>query len=276
MASAVTVFAPAPQEHAPRAIPLGRIGDPRKGLHVGFLRRSKNSDGSDEPTASAGAAEAAAPELVDQQSDRSDGPFDASEKDVAADDPKRLNLGSVSVPIPASGQVQVEMGQGGEVQGVHLATQHGRITVVAYAAPRSSGQWLTVSGELAESLATDGATIDSEEGPWGAEVIARTEKADIRFIGVDGPRWMIRLVAAGPAGTGASDGDLAGLAREVLRGTVVTRGDSPLPVRTPLPITLPKALHQQLIAMQQQQAAHAAKRKASDGEQAQPGGQAQA
>ncbi|GGC59793.1 DUF3710 domain-containing protein [Hoyosella rhizosphaerae] len=229
---------------------------------MGLLRRSKKSD----EAVPAEALDQQPDQIVDRQSDRSHGPFDAAEEEIPTGDNKRLNLGSVSIPMPPSGQVQVEMGQGGAVQGVHVATPHGRITVSAYAAPKSSGQWLTVSGELAKSLQTDGATVTTEEGPWGAEVLASTDKADIRFIGVDGPRWMIRLVAAGPAGKASHDGELSVMARDVLRGTIVDRGDSPLPVRTPLPITLPKALHEQLIAMQQQQQAAAARKAAQSGD----------
>ncbi|MBB3038434.1 DUF3710 domain-containing protein [Hoyosella altamirensis] len=208
-----------------------------------------------------GASESDAP--GSRESDRSNGPFDSGEIEQPGTGEKRLDLGAFSVPLPAGAQVQVEMAKSGGVQGIHLATQFGRITVAAYAAPRSSGMWREVSGELAESLRRDGAEVTTDSGPWGPEVNGVTKSADIRFIGVDGPRWMIRLVAAGPSGTGAHDGDLARTAREVLSGTIVSRGDAPLPVRTPLPITLPKALQQQLAAMQQQQAMQAAKASAA-------------
>lgn len=232
---------------------------------MGILRRKKNADDGGAVTPPSAAAEtpdpAAVPDALEpHESDRSDGPFDSSEVDPPAAGEKRLDLGSLSLPLPPGGQVQVEMAKsGGGVQGVHLATQFGRITVAAYAAPRSSGMWREVSVELSESVKRDGAEVRTENGPWGPEVVAVTKAADIRFIGVDGPRWMVRLVAAGPAGTGTADGDLARTARDVLKGTIVSRGDGPLPVRTPLPVTLPKALQQQLAAMQQQQAMQAAK-----------------
>jgi len=40
--------------------------------------------------------------------------------------------------------------------------------------------------------------------------------------------------------------------REIVRRTVVDRGDSPMPVRTPLTITLPEAVAQHIAAQQEQ------------------------
>src|SRR5262249_45371151 len=65
----------------------------------------------------------------------------------------------------------------------------------------------------------------------------------LRFLAVDGPRWMLRGVATGPA-----DGVQARIAllRDVVRQTVVVRGSEPLPVRSPLPLRLPGPLSEQL------------------------------
>ncbi|WP_433612454.1 DUF3710 domain-containing protein [Prescottella agglutinans] len=184
------------------------------------------------------------------------GPFDAGDlpEDVepAA---TRLDLGSVLLPMPDGAQLQVEMSPEGAPQAVHLVTQFGRVTVSAYAAPKSPGQWREVASELAESLRGDNAEVSIESGPWGREVIGVTANADLRFIGVDGPRWMIRCVVAGPSGNVAAGSPLVEIARGVLRDTVVNRGTEPHPVRTPLPVVLPQALVEQLVAVQQQQLA---------------------
>ncbi|MEV0107432.1 DUF3710 domain-containing protein [Nocardia sp. NPDC050799] len=165
----------------------------------------------------------------------------------------RLDLGSVILPVPPGGQLQVEMTPQGTPQAVHLATEHGRITVAAYAAPKSKGQWRTVAADLAESLRKDGARVSVEKGPWGRELVAVTEGADLRFIGVDGYRWMIRLVAAGPSGATAAGGPLVVAARTVLSETIIRRGTDALPVREPLPVVLPQQLAEQLTAAHQQQ-----------------------
>ncbi|MCX0272172.1 DUF3710 domain-containing protein [Nocardia zapadnayensis] len=165
----------------------------------------------------------------------------------------RLDLGSVILPVPPGGQLQVEMTPQGTPQAVHLATEHGRITVAAYAAPKSKGQWRTVAADLAESLRKDGARVSVEKGPWGRELVAVTEGADLRFIGVDGYRWMIRLVAAGPSGSTVAGGPLVVAARTVLSETIIRRGTDALPVREPLPVVLPQQLAEQLTAAHQQQ-----------------------
>ncbi|MBC2643935.1 MULTISPECIES: DUF3710 domain-containing protein [unclassified Rhodococcus (in: high G+C Gram-positive bacteria)] len=188
------------------------------------------------------------------------GPYDADDLESGADLTvgevgTRLDLGSVLVPMPQGAQLQVEMAPDGSPQAVHLVTQHGRVTVAAYAAPKSPGQWREVAGDLAESLRNDNATVSVESGPWGREVFAVTPNADLRFIGVDGYRWMVRCVVAGPSGGNTSDSELVATARAILRDTVVKRGNEPNPVRTPLPVVLPEALAQQLAAAHQQQLA---------------------
>lgn len=184
-----------------------------------------------------------------------EGPFDITEIDEESLTGSRLDLGSVLVPLPQGSQIQVEMAQSGAPQNVHLVTQFGRITVSAYAAPKSPGQWREVAAELSETLRNDNATVSMESGPWGRELHGVTPNADLRFIGVDGPRWMIRCVVAGPAGNAGADSELVALARSVVAGTVVRRGAEPYPVRTPLPVVLPEALANQLAAAAQQQAA---------------------
>nr|WP_169813721.1 DUF3710 domain-containing protein [Nocardia pseudobrasiliensis] len=166
---------------------------------------------------------------------------------------QRLDLGSVILPVPPGGQLQVEMTPDGTPQAVHLATQHGRLTVAAYAAPKSPGQWRSVAADLADSLRADGAQVSIQNGPWGRELHAVTEGADLRFIGVDGYRWMVRLVAAGPSGAADEGQPLVNAARTILSETIVRRGDEPLPVREPLPVVLPQELADQLIAAHQQQ-----------------------
>ena len=77
----------------------------------------------------------------------------------------------------------------------------------------------------------------------------------VRFIGVDGYRWMIRCVVNGSE---ESADALAKEARDALAETVVRRGDTPLPVRTPLPVELPEPMANQLRAAAEQAAAQQA------------------
>lgn len=203
---------------------------------------SLDADGAAEPDGTAD------PESGPWSLDDLDGERDAHLKG-------RLDLGSILLALPPGGQLQVEMNPAGAAQAVHIVTPHGRITVAAFAAPKSPGQWREVAGELSDTLRRDNASVSVESGPWGREVVGSTANADLRFIGVDGYRWMIRGVATGPAGAVAQGSALVQQARAVVAGTIVDRGTDPHPVRTPLPITLPKQLVLQLEAAQKQQAA---------------------
>ena len=220
-----------------------------------FGRRKKNDAGN----ASAPDAEAFVDGVEDERpADTSaDGPHDLDDLD---DDREtvaktRLDLGSVLIPLPEGGQLQVEMSQAGSPQAVHIVTQFGRITIAAYAAPKSPGQWREVAADLATSLRNDKAETTVETGPWGRELHGVTANADLRFIGVDGYRWMVRCVLAGPSGAVGEGQPLVQLAHTILRQTVVDRGTDPHPVRTPLPVVLPQMLAEQLAAAAQQQAA---------------------
>jgi hypothetical protein len=190
--------------------------------------------------------------------DEFEGPFDIDD----FDDPStaglaRLDLGSVLIPMPEAGQVQVELTEVGVPSAVWVVTPNGRFTVAAYAAPKTAGLWREVAAELADSLRKDVDKVSIEDGPWGREVvgIAKPEQGQppgvVRFIGVDGYRWMIRCVVNGP-----QDGitALVAEARNTLSDTVVRRGETPLPVRTPLQVELPEPMAAQLRAAAEQAA----------------------
>lgn len=207
----------------------------------------------DAPAVSAAAVYGSA-ESDEDQGDRPEGPFDIED----FDDPEealvaRLDLGSVLIPMPPNGQVQVELGPTGVPSAIWVITPHGRFTIAAYAAPKSPGLWREVASELADALRKDSAAVSIQDGPWGREVVG-TGAGVVRFIGVDGYRWMIRCVVNGAA---ESMDELASQAREALEDTVVRRGDTPMPARTPLPVQLPPELAAQLQAAAAQQAQQA-------------------
>jgi hypothetical protein len=174
-----------------------------------------------------------------------DGPFDS--RDAPEDDLARLDLGSVRLPLPPEAQVQVEMDPNGPLRAVHVLTPHGRFTVTAYAAPKSAQLWPEISRELAEQLHGDGARVRRENGEWGTELVAFAGDVLLRFVGVDGPRWMLRAVSAGPKETSAKAAEEL---RDIVRNTVVVRGEQPMPVRTPLPLSLPEQIAQHIEQVQ--------------------------
>jgi hypothetical protein len=229
---------------------------------MAFGRRTPKDD--DASGADIQAEDAVAGRDADEQvPEELEGPFDIEDfDDPAVAELARLDLGSVLIPMPEAGQLQVELTETGVPSAVWVVTANGRFTIAAYAAPKTGGLWREVAGELAESLRNDSAQVSIKDGPWGREVVG-TATGVVRFIGVDGYRWMIRCVINGPHETMEA---LEQEARAALADTVVRRGDTPLPVRTPLTVQLPEPMAQQLREAAAQQTAQQA-----EGQQAPPG-----
>jgi hypothetical protein len=210
--------------------------------------------------------ESVAAQAADDQSsddfEELEGPFDIDDfDDPSVAELARLDLGSVLIPMPEAGQLQVELTETGVPSAVWVVTPNGRFTIAAYAAPKTAGLWREVAGELAESLRNDSAKVSIKDGPWGREVVG-VATGVVRFIGVDGYRWMIRCVVNGSHETMEA---LEQEARAALADTVVRRGDTPLPVRTPLTVQLPEPMAQQLReAAAAQQAAQAGEQQADE------------
>jgi hypothetical protein len=219
-----------------------------------FGRRSGRDDSDDLSVAPADDdVEAAAAAEHDDRGDLEDleGPFDIDDfDDPAVAELARLDLGSVLIPMPDGGQLQVELTETGVPSAVWVVTPNGRFTIAAYAAPKTGGLWREVASELADSLRKDSAQVSIKDGPWGREVVG-VASGVVRFIGVDGYRWMIRCVVNGPHETIEA---LEQEARAALADTVVRRGDTPLPVRTPLVVQLPEPMVEQLRAAAAEQA----------------------
>ena len=184
------------------------------------------------------------------------GPYDMDDA-AAPREQGALEFGSLRVPMPERAQLQVEDGSAELLRAVHVLVPSGRVSLSALAAPRTSPLWRELAEEIATSLSADGARVRSEWGEWGREVQAGSNGALSRFIGVDGARWMLYGVATGPADSAA---ELASTLRTMMRGTVVTRGAEPLPVKTVLPLRLPEHLEEQVDQARQ----HSAQRPATN------------
>ncbi len=211
------------------------------------------------------------------------GPFDsasAAAKDLDVSDfaSSVLDLGSLRIPLPHNSEVQVEMGEQGPKL-LHIVTPYGRITPVGFAAAKSRNLWREVYPSIVDGMTNDGLEAHVEDGPWGAEVVGRTQRATLRLIGVQGGRWMIRFTCAAPNETAD---EMANIARETIARTVVDRGEAPIPPGQPLPISVPDALAKQIQAAMQARAqrAHSIARQPQDasagGATAQPGSASQA
>jgi hypothetical protein len=187
----------------------------------------------------------------DSASEPEVGPYDVAE---APDGVERLDLGSLQVPAVNGVEIRVQAGEDGTVQQVVLVHGDSALQLGVFAAPRSSGIWDEVRDEIKSSLKADGVAAQETEGEYGTELRARVRTpegpTDLRFLGIDGPRWMVRAVYQGAA---ALDPEVAGPLVECLHGLVVNRGKEAMPVREALPLRLPREVAEQAQAQQAEQ-----------------------
>ena len=149
-----------------------------------------------------------------------------------------LDLGSMLIPVPHGGEVKVDMGPDGP-QMIHLEIDGGRITPIAFAAPRNGDLWAESVEETVAGMTKDGLDVHVEEGPWGQEICAVAGEGQMRLIGVNGPRWMFRATLAGEK---SKADELAKIAREIIARTFIRRGNDPIPAGQPLPVLMPQAM----------------------------------
>lgn len=189
-------------------------------------------------------AESPAPAPEPAISARPDGPFDAGEVDGRGD---RLDLGAVWLaPVPGL-ELRIEIDQQADaITALQLIVGDSAAQVQAFAAPRSGGLWAEIREEIAASIDTAGGTVERTEGVFGIELAVRlpqvgpdgrTVFAPARFIGIDGPRWFLRVVLSGRA---AVEPDADGPVLDAVRGLVVARDGTPMAPRELLPLRLPE------------------------------------
>ncbi len=172
------------------------------------------------------------------KADRPEGPYDVTEAPAGI---PQLDLGALKVPAVDDVEVRVQADNEGKIQQIVLVHNDSALQLGVFAAPRSEGIWDEVRAEIRKQLFTDGVAAEDADGEWGVELRARVRTpdglTDIRFVGIDGPRWLVRAVFQGPA---AIDPEAAPPLLACLRNLVVDRGHEAMPVREPLPLHLPK------------------------------------
>jgi Protein of unknown function (DUF3710) len=172
--------------------------------------------------------------------DRPHGPYDVSEVgDVAG----MLDLGGIRVRGVEGMELRVDVAQE-RVIAATAVLGGGALQIQPFAAPRTTGIWDDVRAEILASLTAAGGAAEEMEGPFGVEIRAdvvapverRQARQRARFVGVDGPRWLLRGVFTGAA---LDDPAVAAALEEVFRSVVVIRGDAPMPPRELIELRLP-------------------------------------
>lgn len=179
---------------------------------------------------------------------RAVGPYDAAE---SVPEVPHLDLGALRIPAAEGVEVRMQADNDGAIQQVVLVYGESALQLGAFAAPRSGGIWDEVRDEIRQQLSADGVAAEETPGEYGVSLRAKVRTpdgmTDIRFVGVDGPRWLVRAVFQGPA---ATDPAAAQPLVDCLHGLVVDRGHQAMPVREPLPLRLPREVAEQAAAEQ--------------------------
>jgi hypothetical protein len=176
------------------------------------------------------------------------GPWDSAEEYPQR---QRVELGSLLIPVDPEQEVQLNVA-GEQIVAASVTIGRSSLQVQAFAAPKSGDLWDDVRVELAQEIRNLGGQAQEADGPFGTELQARvptepgsgqTDLQPARYIGVDGPRWLLRGTISGEA---ATQPELARPLEELFADVVVVRGDHPAPPRDLLEIQLPPEMREAL------------------------------
>lgn len=179
-------------------------------------------------------------------SPRPHGPFDLDEVDED-DETVRLDLGALRLAGVDGMELRVDVDESsGTIVGVTAVLGESALQLQPYAAPRSEGIWDDVRLEIRRQINSQRGTLEEVPGEYGTELRTQVAAAmpdgtqvmqPARFVGIDGPRWLLRAVWLGRA---ATEPEQAGQLLDVLHGTVVVRGSEAMAPGDPLPLALPE------------------------------------
>lgn len=174
------------------------------------------------------------------------GPWDAADRPVEEDDPGRAHLGALSVPGNPEVELRLQVEESsGAVAAVLMVTPEGALEVRPFAASRNHDMWAEVLPQIRADIERQGGQAEELDGPYGPAlrtlVAAQTPDGETvrqptMLLGVNGPRWLLRVTAFGrPAVQWQEDG----LLEQQLADLVVIRGTGPMAPGDMLPLTLP-------------------------------------
>lgn len=172
------------------------------------------------------------------------GPFDVTE---AKSLENLVDFGAVKLPnVNRNLSIKVELEEDTRrLVALTLQTEGSMLQVSLFSAPKNNEVWQEVLEVLTSSLESQNAQVESVVGSFGRELLVAmqvpTEDGgsalqQIRFIGVDGPRWLLRGSITGDALNNLSE--QAEIER-IFRSIVVDRGSEAMPPRELVPLTMP-------------------------------------
>ncbi|MPZ93983.1 MAG: DUF3710 domain-containing protein [Propionibacteriales bacterium] len=195
------------------------------------------------------------------QGDRSElarpqGPWDVDDIDLDSGDSigdstgndsgGRVDLGGLIVTAGPGLEVRLQVDPNTQnVIAVLLVGPEGAVEARAFAAPRNETIWDDVRREIGAEATRRGGTATEQGGEFGPEVklVVPMQTPDgkpgtqtSRVVGVSAPRWLLRGTFLGKP---AVEPDPDGVVEAAFRRVIVRRGDSPMPPRASIPLTMP-------------------------------------
>ncbi len=157
------------------------------------------------------------------------------------------DFGSIRVPNRPDLSIRLEVDEAtGTVIAVAVDIAQSTVQLQVFASARGEGLWAEIRAALAASITEQGGRVTTQFGAFGEELFAElslssqngtnTSARHLKFIGIDGPRWFLRVMISGAA---LMDSVAAGAVEDVIRGVVINRGEGAMPPRELLPLVMP-------------------------------------
>lgn len=159
-----------------------------------------------------------------------------------------VDLGSLYVPSVSGMQLRAQFESDKEtVRRILLIVGTSGIQVTVAAAPRSGGVWDELREQIQTSFVQAGGKAEIVEGRYGKEIRGLTAvklpngatgMSPVRIIGIEGPRWLVRIDIQGAAAAG--DEEQAANCDEIIDQLIIHRGSEPRVRLEGLPMRLPR------------------------------------
>lgn len=209
-----------------------------------FRRRGTHRVEETEDSLDAGSdAELDEEETSSGLSRRPDGPWDVSE---CPETKGLIDLGALRLRRRDEMQLRLPIEESsGTISTAIVQIGDSVLQLQVFAAPRTEGIWPEISNEITTSIRRQGGKVTETAGSYGKELLARIPRKvgnepkrleSVRFIGIDGPRWFLRVVIHGPAVENRAKAEPL---EDLLRDVVVVRGGHAMAPRDLLPLRLP-------------------------------------
>ena len=172
------------------------------------------------------------------------GPFDVSEVGSLEN---IIDFGAIKLPnINRDLSIKVELEEDTRrLVALTLETDSSMLQISLFSAPKSSEVWNEVLELLTTSLESQQAQVNPVVGSFGRELLVTmhvpnnaggSSLQQIRFIGVDGPRWLLRGTITGGALSNLTE---QAEVERIFRSVIVDRGTQPLPPRELVELSMP-------------------------------------